>query len=244
MGELGLGGYFDHPKPIGLIRKILEITTSEEDLVVDFFAGASTTAHAVLELNRDDGASRNFVMVQLPEPTSKPPFRTIADISKERIRRAILRLDQESNGTLPLKQRQVPEDRGFKVFKLTQPNIQQWPTEEEGDPDIYAQKLSLFNDPLVPGWKPENVIWEVALREGYSLNTRFAPKELPNGNIVYEVTDPDSTQQFWICLDEQIRADLIKQCELTQHRLFICRDVALDDSAAANLALQCRLKTI
>jgi adenine-specific DNA-methyltransferase len=58
------------------------------------------------------------------------------------------------------------------------------------------------------------------------------------------VTDPDSGQQFWICLDEQIRADLSKQCELTQDRLFICRDVALDDSAAANLALQCRLKTI
>jgi adenine-specific DNA-methyltransferase len=58
------------------------------------------------------------------------------------------------------------------------------------------------------------------------------------------VTDPDSAQQFWICLDEQIRADLIKQCELTLDRLFICRDVALDDSAAANLALQCRLKTI
>jgi adenine-specific DNA-methyltransferase len=244
MGELGLGAYFDHPKPIGLIRKILEITTSEEDLVVDFFAGSSTTAHAVLELNRDDGASRNFVMVQLPEPTTKPPFRTIADIGKERIRRAILRLDQEGNGALPLKQRQVPEDRGFKVFKLRQPNIQQWPAEEERDPEAFAQKLSLFNDPLVPGWKPENVIWEVALREGFSLNTRFAIKELPNGNKVYEVTDPDSGQQFWISLDEQIRADLIKQCELTLDRIFICRDVALDDSAAANLALQCRLKTI
>ena len=108
----------------------------------------------------------------------------------------------------------------------------------------FGQKLALFNDPLVAGWKPENVIWEVALREGFSLNTRFVSRDLENSNKVYDVTDPDTEQKFMICLDDKILVDLSKHCELTLEDLFVCRDVALDDSAAANLALQCRLKTI
>jgi adenine-specific DNA-methyltransferase len=96
----------------------------------------------------------------------------------------------------------------------------------------------------VAGWKPESVIWEVALREGFGLNTHFASRELANGNKVYDVTDPDTGQKFIICLDDKILSDLSKNCELTAEDLFVCRDVGLDDSAAANLALQCRLKTI
>jgi len=88
------------------------------------------------------------------------------------------------------------------------------------------------------------VIWEVALREGFSLNTRFTARDLANGNQVCDVLDPDTGQKFIICLDDQIRADFSKNCDLTQDTLLICRDIALDDSAAANLALQCRLKTI
>ena len=88
------------------------------------------------------------------------------------------------------------------------------------------------------------MIWEVALREGFSLNTRFAPRDLANGNKIYDVTDPDTGQKFMICLDDKILVDLSKHCELALEDLFVCRDMALDDSAAANLALQCRLKTI
>jgi adenine-specific DNA-methyltransferase len=232
------------PKPSNLIKQFIRFGTDSEDLILDFFAGSCSTAQGVLELNREDGGSRRFIMIQLPEPTGTAQYKTIAEIGKERIRRVIGKLKKDSAGRLQLNEQSLPEDLGFKIFKLAEPNVQQWPMEEESDPETYAQKILAFNDPLVPGWKPENVIWEVALREGFSLNARFAPKELPNGNTVYEVTDPDSGQQFWICLDEKIRADMIKQCELTQDRLFICRDVALDDSAAANLALQCRLKTI
>lgn len=249
---------FDNPKDHEVLARLIRYCTSDEDLILDFFAGSGSTAEAVLTLNHTNkGSHRRFILVQLPEPTRrkrangtyletfayKKGYKTISDISKERIRKVIEKLKGEKADKFDFAGNEK-EDLGFKVFKLAEPNVQQWPTEEESDPETYAQKILAFNDPLVPGWKPENVIWEVALREGFSLNTRFVSKELPNGNKVYEVTDPDSGQQFWICLDEQIRADLIKQCELTQDRLFICRDVALDDSAAANLALQCRLKTI
>jgi adenine-specific DNA-methyltransferase len=237
---------FTNPKPSDLMRRIVSMASSNDDLVLDFFAGSCTTAQAVLELNREDGGNRRYVMVQLPEPTGREEYPTIADIGKERIRRVIAQLKKESEGQLDLKDREAPEDLGFKVFKLAKPNIQQWVLDANRDPDAYAQKLSLFDDPLVAGWAPENVHWEVALREGYGLNTRFEKKELGNGNTVYEVTDPDkeTPQTFTVCLDDEIRVDLSKHYELTAERLFVCRDKALDDTAAANLALQCRLKTI
>lgn len=237
---------FDTPKPVRLMKRVLEIGTkqNENDLVLDFFAGSGTLAQALLELNHGDGGNRRFILVQLPEPTGNKEFATIAEIGKGRISRIIKRLDDEAKGKLDLSDKKTPEDRGFKVFKLAPPNIQQWKLDGDRDPEAYAQELSLFTDPLVAGWKADNVIWEVALREGFGLNTRFATRDLANGNKVFDVTDPDTGQKFMICLDDKILVDLSKHCELTLEDLFVCRDVALDDSAAANLALQCRLKTI
>lgn len=234
----------DFPKPSLLVQRLIEQTTSDDDIVMDLFGGSATTAHAVLAQNRKDGGSRSFLIVQLPEPIINGEYKTIAEVAKERIRRVTAHFAKAAETKLDLTERQVPEDLGFRVFKLTPPNIQQWRAEEERDPDTYAQKLSLFNDPLVFGWKAENVIWEVALREGFGLRTTFQVRQLGNGNNVYEVIDIDSKQVFFICLDDQVRADLIRQLPLTPDDLFVCRDMALDDSAAANLALQCRLKTI
>ena len=233
------------PKPVALLKKLINLgcAANEGHIVLDFFGGSCTTAQAILEMNHEDNGNRSFLMVQLQEPTGRAEYPTIADIGKERIRRVISRIAEDAQKDLSLTGQQS-KDLGFKIFELAQPCIQRWPSDEESDPEAYSQKLSLFNDPLIAGWKPENVIWEVALREGFSLNTRFASKNLPNGNKVYEVTDPDTGQKFLICLDDQIRADFAKHCELTPDTLLVCRDVALDDSAAANLALQCRLKTI
>jgi len=237
---------FDTPKPIRLMKRVLQVGSkqNENDLVLDFFAGSGTLAQAVLELNHDDGGNRRFIMVQLPEPTGNKEFATIAEIGKQRICRVIEKLKEDASSKLDLVDQKTPEDLGFKVFKLATPNIEQWKPDLDRDPETYAQELSLFNDPLIAGWKPQNVIWEVALREGFGLNTRFALRELANGNKVYDVSDPDTGQEFMICLDEKIRVDMAKHCDLTLDDLLVCRDVALDDSAAANLALQCRLKTI
>jgi adenine-specific DNA-methyltransferase len=232
----------DFPKSVDILQGFVSTVSDSDSIVLDFFAGSCPLAQAVLQENRLDGGRRKFIMVQLPEPTGDEQYRTIAEAGKARIRHVIGRLKEEKEGSLEFESRQ--EDLGFKVFKLSGPNIQQWKADEDHDSDSYAEKLSLFNDPLVPHWKAENVIWEVALREGFSLNTRFTLRELPNGNKVYDVIDPDTGQKFLICLDDQIRADLIRQSDLTLESLFVCRDLALDDTAAANLALQCRLKTI
>jgi len=104
--------------------------------------------------------------------------------------------------------------------------------------------MELFNDPLADGWKPENVIYEVAVKEGFSLSSRVEKVSSVKANKVFLVTDANKGQSFRICLDDELKAATLKELSLKKDDLFICRDVALNDKAAANLALQCRLKTI
>ena len=265
-------GMFDNPKPTRLLGRMLELATSmdEGDIVFDFFAGSCTAAHAAITLNSEDGGNRRFLMVQLPEPTSKdsPPWnagmKTIADLGKERIRRVIKELKDEAKGKLDLKDREVPEDLGFKVFKLAESNYRPWKGVEHKNGEAYAETMEIFADPLLPGWKPMNVIYEVALKEGYSLTCsveHISPQRHEGTkkdhmadpsclgafvveNTVYRVTDADKGQSFLICLDDKIKASAVKALGLKKDDLFICRDVAITDEQAANLALQCKLKTI
>jgi len=241
----------DTVKPARLMQRMLQLATTIEDgdIVLDFFAGSASTAHAVLKQNREDGGSRRSICVQLPEPLPVPEhtLKTIADIGKERIRRVIAQMQREREGQLPLETRETPEDLGFKVFKLAPSNYQLWRGVGEDTPDAYAEQMELFANPLVGGWTAENVIYEVALKEGYGLNCQITP--LPPagegpGVRAFRVTDPDKEQSFTICLDNAISLEDLSALNLDKDNLFICRDVALDDEAAANLALQCRLKTI
>jgi len=238
-----LGIDYDYPKPVQLIEYLVSIGCGPKDgIVLDFFAGSGTTAEAVVNVNKNDQGSRRFICVQLPEKCDDIKFQTLAGICRDRITKVLERHQAEDNGKLRLEQ--PPADLGFKAFTLAKPNIQQWIPDSSRDPDSYVEKLALFNDPLVSGWTPENVLWEVALREGFGLKTRFEKKKLANGNLLYEVTDPDTGQHFTVCLDDAINVGLSKHHELATDHLFVCRDIALDDTAAANLALQCRLKTI
>jgi adenine-specific DNA-methyltransferase len=238
---------FPFPKPVELIKHFLKYQWQDSDaIVLDFFAGSCSTAQAVLEMNRELGGKRRFIAVQLPEPTGNKEFPTIAEVGKERIRRVIMKMKKDVEGKLDFPDRGKPEDLGFKVFKLAKPNIEQWVPETDRDPDSYSKKLGLFDDPLVAGWTAENVLWEVALREGFGLNAKFEKKEPAKGITIYEITDADKDppQTFAVCLDDRIRVELSKHYLLRPDTLLICRDNALDDTAAANLALQCRLKTI
>jgi adenine-specific DNA-methyltransferase len=243
---------FDTPKPSRLIRRMLEIGTSSdtEDTVFDFFGGSCSTAQAVLEQNRTDGGNRCFVIVQLPEPTPKTSaartagFKSIAEVSKERIRRVVAKMSKKTEGELPLKNEEMPEDLGFSVFKLTPSAFKPWPGADPSRPDEYARTMELFADPLVVGWKSEPVIHEVALREGFSLTARLEKLSGIKGNTVWRVTDADKGQSFRICLDDELKETAARALGLAIDELFICRDAALTDKLAANLALQCRLRTI
>jgi len=235
---------FITPKPVRLLHRILDIASDADSIVLDFFAGSASTAHAILELNRQQCTNRQFVLVQLPEPTGRTDYPTIAEMGKERIRRVIEKLQDGSKGKLDLKDRETPEDLGFKVFKLTESNYREWKGVEDKDGQKYTDEMALFTDPLLPGWKPEDVIWEVALKEGYSLSSTVEALPTVKSNQVFRVTDPDREQSFYVCLDDKLDDATAKTLMLGKEDLFVCRDAALTDEQAANLALQCKLKTI
>lgn len=242
---------FDFPKPSALIRRFVEQATSSDDVILDYFAGSCPTAHAVFDSNREDSGDRKFICIQLPEPLETPKtaadgmaFTNIAEIGKERIRRVVAKLSKREEDKLDLGDRGIPEDLGFRVFKLNESNFKPWVGVEDNEPESYAKQMDMFIDPLLEGWKPEQVIWEVAVKEGYGLSSRIERIPEIETNAIYRVTDPDKEQSFFICLDDELKPETAKSLGLTKDALFICRDTALSDELAANLALQCHLKTI
>src|SRR5574337_39560 len=253
MGEEGL---FDNPKPTRLVRRMLQLATKSDDpsIVMDFFAGSCTTADAVLQMNHEDGGNRRFVMIQLPEPTPEGSrardrgYLSIAKIGQTRIAKAIARTKADSSGQLPLTSAGGPgqeEDLGFAVYRLTQSLFRGWPENEAEAAATYVERLELFMDPLRDGWEALDVIAEVAIKEaGFGLNAKVERVDKVTGNVVYRVTDRDRGQHFHICLDDQLDPQTSKALGLHGDTdLFVCRDVAVDDTLAANLALQCRLRT-
>ncbi len=250
--ELVPGRVFQSPKPVELIKTQLRLINDPDAIVLDFFAGSGTTAQAILEMNREDGGNRRFVLVQYPEPTPKDSearkrgFATVSAICKARITAAIQRL-RSGDHELALAERELPEDLGVTVFSLQASNFRQW--SDDPTPDKLAsalETLELFRDPLLPGWDPIEVIYEIALKEaGYGPSCRIEQLDSIDTNVVYRVTDSTRDVHFDICLDDKLNPQTPKHLNLHGvEDLFVCRDVALDDTLAANLALQCRLRTV
>ncbi|HHY19315.1 MAG TPA: site-specific DNA-methyltransferase, partial [Firmicutes bacterium] len=203
---------FDTPKPVRLIKKILQIATNEQDIIMDFFSGSATTAHAVMQLNAEDNGKRKFIMVQLPERLAKEEknldgvvLPTIADIGKERIRRAGEQIKQDliekQKGQLILdidEQSAIdPDDLdlGFKVFKLDSSNIKKW------NPDYDNLEQSLFDniDNYVVGRTELDVVYEIMLKYGIDL-TYPIEEYIIDGKRVYSI----GLGALMICLDDEI----------------------------------------
>ncbi|MCL5028980.1 MAG: site-specific DNA-methyltransferase [Bacteroidetes bacterium] len=187
---------FDTPKPSRLIKRILQLSTipNDNDIILDFFSGSGTTAQAVMELNKEDGGNRKFILVQLPEKTDesseayKAKYFTIADICKERIRRVINRLNLDSAG---LKDEQdesqkslfnnpgnpkIPNnpgsDNGFKVFKLAPSNFKMWRSDVIETEDDLNKMVDLFDTQIKPDAKKENMLYELMLKSGFTLTDK------------------------------------------------------------------------
>lgn len=182
--DLGFGGLFDFPKPVGLIKQIVKLATNdeEEEIVLDFFSGSGTTAHAVLELNKEDGGNRKFICVQLPEKTDenseayKAGYKTIADIGKERIRRVILKIQKEITDKPELfNDKNI--DLGLKAFKLKHSNFKLWRGDIiENEDDLKAQ-MDAFENPKMEGAREFNILYELMLKTGCTLSDKVETKE-------------------------------------------------------------------
>lgn len=183
--------YFDFPKPKELIRGLLEQGLSENDLILDFFGGSGTTAQAVLELNKEDGGNRKFILVQLPEQCDenseayKAGYKTIADISKERIRRVIKKIATEQAEEKKKNEGQIdfgdnaeskPLDLGFKSFKLSSSNFKIWRGNEINEENL-VQQLDAFTNPVREGSEKDNMLYELMLKAGYLLTDKVERME-------------------------------------------------------------------
>ena len=241
---LGQPDILNNPKPVGLIKHLLRFSTDEDSLVLDFFAGSGTTAQAVLELNLEDEGNRQFIVVQLPEPTpetsiaKKAGYETITDIGKQRVLRVLAKM--KSNDALF-----VSKDLGVKIFKLSQSNFRLWNGVSENVSASYIEQMRIISDtPLIDEWIEEDVIYEVALKEGYRISSSIEQVKDIEQNAIFRVSSDNKEQVFFICLDKKLFQDAIDKLGLRNDDLFVCFDHALDDTKAANLAIQCRLKTI
>ena len=165
---LGSQTVYETPKPTRLLRRILEIASTSDGLVLDFFAGSGTTAHAVLDLNKQDDGNRKFILVQLPEPTGREDFPTIADITKERVRRVIKKLNDEGAGKLALDGAKK-QDHGFRVFKLAESNFKPWNAEAPKDAEGLAKQLELHVDHIRERRTANDLLHEILLKSGFPL---------------------------------------------------------------------------
>ena len=179
--------WFDFPKPVDLIKLLISASTTEDDLVLDFFAGSGTTAHAVMAQNAKDGGKRKFILVQLPEPVdpeseaAKAGFKNIADITKERVRRAGKKIIAESDGKLKLKGEDAV-DFGFRVLKLNESNIEEWDSEEasKGSKNLLD---ALKTTRLKSGRSDQDVVFEVLVKYGVELTSSVEEEKVGKGSV-------------------------------------------------------------
>jgi adenine-specific DNA-methyltransferase len=173
--------FFETPKPVELVTRMTAISTPHDcgDIVLDFFSGSSTTAHAVLDLNKEDNGSRKFIMVQLPEKCDekseafKAGYKTIAEIGKERIRRVIKKIEEDQDGKLDFGGGK--QDLGFKVFKLRESNFKIWRSKIETEAELVEQ-LQQHLEPLDEHAKTEDVLYELLLKSGIPLTAKIEDK--------------------------------------------------------------------
>jgi adenine-specific DNA-methyltransferase len=216
---------FPFPKPSDLLKHLQNIAGAKEgDIVMDFFAGSATTAHAVLGLNSRDGGSRKFIVVQLPEPcledseAFKSGYKTIADIGKERIRRVVKKIQDESNEQLDLINKL---DLGFKVFRLDQSNFKIWDgvVEKGSDGKKIEKQLELQIEHINPKATEEDILYELLLKSGFDLTTKVESIQLA-GKKVYSIENG----ALLICLEKNLTKEVITEMARKEPARAICLD--------------------
>jgi adenine-specific DNA-methyltransferase len=191
---------FDTPKPIPYLMKMLKIGADNNDIILDFFGGSASTPHAVLQLNSEDGGNRKFFCVQLPEPTDekseayKAGYKTISDITKERIRRAGEKIKSEMKQDLFSEQGKTL-DIGFRAFKLDSSNIRAW----DGNPDALEDNLFNAGSNIKENRTEEDVLYEILLKYGLDLTMPIEHKEIA-GKQVFNI----GMGALFICLGDKL----------------------------------------
>ena len=228
----------DTVKPTGLIRRMLQIATRphEADIVLDFFAGSGSTGHAVIEQNLEDGGNRSFILVQLPEPLPKPEARlkTIADITKERVRRVITNQNKQDEGKLP-DDGAKKLDRGFRLFKLAESNFKPWNADVPHDAPMLEKQLDLHVDHIRDGRTANDLLYEILLKSGFPLSTPVQKLTLPLTQALSQGEREKTVHSvaggaLFICLERALTLELIRAMADKKPERVVC----LDEGFAGN----------
>ena len=197
---------FSFPKPMELLYDFIKIGTNENDIILDFFSGSATTAHATMQINYEDNLKRKYIMVQLPELVSNAKYNTICDIGEERIRRAGEQIKAEwekehpSDGLFGSDQ-EFTTDIGFKVFKLDSTNVNEWDSNMKLDEKELALRLGeVFKE----GRSKEDILYEIMLK--YGVFDKQVEVINVNGKTMYRV----GKRYMIVCLDNQITSEDVK----------------------------------
>jgi len=228
--ELGLNGVFDNPKPSRLFKRAIYLASSAEkdDIILDFFAGSSTTASAVMSLNAEDGGTRRFIMMQLPEPCDqaseafKAGFTSIVEVSKERIRRAGAKVKAANATTAPRL------DTGFRVLKIDTSNM----ADVYYAPDAVKQAdLVAHTDNIKPDRTPEDLLFQVLVDWGVDLSLPITQETIA-GKMVFFVDG----NALAACFDPKVSEDLVKELAKRKPLRAVFRDSSYDsDSVKINV---------
>lgn len=219
--------YFDYPKPVPLIERCLQLYTNKDSLILDFFSGSATTAHAVMQLNSEDGGNRKFIMVQLPEKTDekseafKAGYKNICEIGKERIRRAGKKIKKES----PLTTQDL--DTGFRVLKLDSTNMQDiyYSPKDISQADLFSQV-----DNVKPDRTGEDLLFQVMLELGATLDSKIETTTVA-GKTIYNVAEG----YLVACFDPNVTDEVVKAIAQMLPAYAVLRDTSMkDDSTATN----------
>lgn len=222
---------FDFTKPTQLIKKFLSLQINDSDdtdfIVLDYFSGSATTAHAVMQLNSEDGGNRKFIMVQLPEKTDekseafKAGYKNICEIGKERIRRAGKKIKEES----PLTTQDL--DTGFRVLKLDSTNMQDiyYSPKDISQADLFSQV-----DNVKPDRTGEDLLFQVMLELGATLDSKIETTTVA-GKTIYNVAEG----YLVACFDPDVTDDVVKSIAQMLPAYAVLRDTSMkDDSTATN----------
>ncbi|MBS3974376.1 MAG: site-specific DNA-methyltransferase [Actinobacteria bacterium] len=238
---------FDSPKPTGLIQRVIQIGSDRDSIILDFFSGSGTTAHAVMKQNLVDGGNRVHIQVQLPEPTPEGSiarsagFETIAEISRRRIELAAEHIADEDSTRLDL--RETPLDLGFRAYCLADTNFSKWRVASETDATTLEQHLLDLRDSAADEATPEALLTEILLKQGYSLTERIGDTEVSGlklktvgEGLVLAYLDERTKPSL-----EQLRVVIAEK----PARLIILEDVFHgDDELKTNLVQECRSRGV
>ena len=219
---------FDYSKPSTLLKLLCQLNTKNDDIILDFFSGSATTAHAVMKLNAEDGGHRKFIMVQLPEKTDekseayKAGYKNICEIGKERIRRAGRKIKEDAGLTAP-----ADLDIGFRCLRLDESNMKPvyYTPDEVGQQDLFSLVDNVKEDRT-----PEDLLFQVMLDLGVLLSSKIEETTIA-GKKVFNVED----NYLIACFDSDVSEETIKAIAKQKPYYFVMRDSSMaSDSVATN----------